>query len=529
MSIYVSPGVYTKELDISNIIPNIASTTAAIVGYSTKGDSTQIRLITNTQQFIAEYGEPVLGEYFHYSASAFLENGNKLWCYRIQNGALYGGVNIKVTGSVDENAGIQAGVTSPDFVVTSGQDNLFQIYGVNPGTWNNSLGVKVDNIDPTTFEFDIVVYLLDSNAVYQEVERWKVSRKIQVDGYGQQQYLETKINDFSSYIRVADNTIYADTVMPKAQSSTLAMLQGTNGSAVDSSHEILGWDKFINPDDVDVRILIGGGMTDVTTQGKMKSVAESRKDCIALLDVPYAETSSVSSTVTWRDSTQNFNSSYCALYSPWVKAYDPYNATLVTLPPTGYVGSQFAYNDYISDVWFAPAGLNRGLLNVLSINPVYTQGERDTLYAAEINPLQTFRGEGNAIWGQKTQATKASALDRVNVRRLLITIEKAVAVALHSFVFEPNSENTRFRITAMIESYMDLLSAKGAFQTEAGDKGYSVICDETNNTAATIDRNELHVDVFVKPSRAAEFIQLQVIVTDSGANFNELVSRGINL
>ena len=127
------------------------------------------------------------------------------------------------------------------------------------------------------------------------------------------------------------------------------------------------------------------------------------------------------------------------------------------------------------------------------------------------------------------EATKASALDRVNVRRLLITMEKAIAVALRSFIFEPNSENTRFRITAMIESYMDTLSSKGAFQTEAGDKGYSVVCDETNNTAATIDAAELHVDIFVKPSRAAEFIQLQVIVTDSGANFNELVARGINL
>jgi len=224
-----------------------------------------------------------------------------------------------------------------------------------------------------------------------------------------------------------------------------------------------------------------------------------------------------------------FNSSYCALYSPWVKIYDQYNGVIVTVPPSGYVASQIAYNDYVSDVWFAPAGLNRGLLNVLSVTPVYTQGERDILYQAQVNPLQTFRGEGNVIWGQKTEQAKDSALNRVNVRRLLITIEKAISVSLRYFVFEPNSETTRFRITAMIDQYMDLLSARGAFQTETGDKGYLVQCNETNNPPAVIDRNELHVDVFVKPSRTAEFIQLQVIITTTGASFNELIARGVNL
>jgi phage tail sheath protein FI len=188
-----------------------------------------------------------------------------------------------------------------------------------------------------------------------------------------------------------------------------------------------------------------------------------------------------------------------------------------------------AYNDYVAETWYAPAGLNRGLLNVLSIIPVYTQGERDELYRNGVNPLQTFRGEGNVIWGQKTEQAKASALDRINVRRLLITIEKSLTVALRSFIFEPNSENTRFRVTAMIESFMDQLSAKGAFQAELGDKGYKVVCDNTNNTPAVIDANELHVDVFVKPSRAAEFIRLNTIITTTGANFNELTARGFNL
>ena len=131
------------------------------------------------------------------------------------------------------------------------------------------------------------------------------------------------------------------------------------------------------------------------------------------------------------------------------------------------------------------------------------------------------------VWGQKMEKTIPSALDRVNVRRLLITLEKAMAVALRGFCFEPNTEVTRLRVSTMLEQYLDLLSARGAFQTELGDKGYRVVCDTTNNTPATIDANELHVDVFLKPVRAAEIIQLQAIITQTGASFEELIARGV--
>ena len=532
MSIYVSPGVYVKETDLSNLIPSLSTTSAAIVGYSTKGDTTQIRLVTSKQQFVAEYGQPVLGNYFHYSALAYLDNGNQLWCYRVQNGALYGGVKIKTSASAQANAAITVGVSSPDFVHISGQDNLFNIYGANPGSWNNNLAVTITNVAGSPdYTFNINVYLIDSNSNYQLVETWTVSRKTQVDGYGNQQYLETAINGFSDYIVVADDTTQAGDILPKATSSTLTFAQGDNGSAIADAQYTAGWAKFTNPDEVDVRILINanGYVTDsVTVQGAMKTVVESRKDCIAILDIPYSYLTSVSNTVNWRNNTQDFNSSYCALYSGWVKVYDTYNATIVTLPPSGYVASQIAYNDYTSDVFYAPAGMTRGQLNVLGVTPIYTQGDRDVLYASEVNPLQKFSGQGNVIWGQKMEQAKASATDRMNVRRLLITIEKSLAVALNSFVFEPNSETTRFRITSMIESFMDTFSAKGAFQTELGDKGYLVVCDTSNNPPAVIDSNELHVDVFVKPSRSAEFIQLNTIITTSGVSFNELVTKGVN-
>ena len=538
MAFYLSPGVYTRELDLSNIVPTIATTTAAIVGYSAKGDASEMRLITSSQQFISEYGEPVLGEKFHYSALAFLETGNQLWCYRIQNTALYGGVKIKESDSVDTNAAIDSGVTSADFVDVSGEDNIFDIYGCNPGVWNNSLGVRITRTtaNDALYVFVIDVYLLDSTGTYNKEESWTVSRKTQVDGYGRQQYLETVINGFSDYIKIADNTTVADTVLPKAQGTTLAFAEGSVGSAVTDAEYITGWDLFLNPDEVDVRLLIEDGYQSVAVQSNLKTIAESRKDCMVILNMDPAQTTSAASMISWRNDTQNLNSSYVALYTPMVQIYDQYNATLVSIAGSGYIASQYAYNDYIRNVWNAPAGLNRGILNVLSIcdqngtRLSFTQGERDLLYAAGINPLQIFPGSGNVIWGQKTETTTASALDRVNVRRLLIIIEKAMAVSLRSFLFESNDENTRFRITAMLESYLDTLAGGGAFQTSSTDaKGYAVVCDETNNTPDTIDRNELHVDVFVKPIRVAEFIQLQVIVTTTGASFEELVAKGFNL
>lgn len=526
MAFYVSPGVYTRERDISNIIPNIATTIGALVGYSTKGDTDSIKLVTNSQQFIQEYGEPnPVDGYFHYSALAFLEQGNQLYCLRVHNGALFGGVKIVQDGT-GANAAIDAGSTDASYEDISGESLAFYIFGKDPGAWNNNLRIRITNVDATAFTFDIEVYEVDEDGNEVQVESWTVSRKAQIDGFGRQQYLEEAINGFSKYIRVADNTALSDTVMPEEQAASLALAQGSDGNAVTSSELVSGWDEFSNPDNIDVRILINGGQTSVTVQQKMKAICESRLDCIAILDVPISEHGSITDIVDWRESTQNFNSSYTALFAGWPNIYDQYNDRVLNVPPSGYVGAQMAYNDFVADPWFAPAGFNRGRLNVLGVSNVFTQGERNTLYEAGVNPIQLFRGEGVVIWGQKTQQTKASALDRINVRRLLIVLEKSISIQLRNFVFEPNSEVTRFRIQALLEEYLTRLGARGAFQTELGDQGFRVVVDETNNTPAVIDANELHVDVFLKPSRAAEFIQLQAIVTRTGASFEELISRG---
>jgi len=194
------------------------------------------------------------------------------------------------------------------------------------------------------------------------------------------------------------------------------------------------------------------------------------------------------------------------------------------------VAAQVAYTDHVSNPWDAVAGFNRGRVNALEIvmttGKAFTEGERDTLQDNQINPLQMFRGEGNVIWGQMTEQKKNSALSRVNVRRLLIQIEKTLAVTLKRFVFESNSELTRFRIENLVTEYLEGLSAQGAFQLEAGDRGFHVVCNEDNNTPAVIDSNTLKIDVFIKPVRTAEYLQLVVTPTTTGTSFKELIAQG---
>lgn len=529
--IYNAPGTYLQEVDESNYIPNLSTTSAAIVGYAPKGDIDSIRLITNTKQFIREYGVPVVGDDFGYSALAYLANGRTLYALRVVNGSLYGG--IAVSDSDNDNVQFIAGRNTKAFSTETEYPNaIFYISAKDPGTWNNNIGIRIVNVDNVASEFTIEVYEKQTGGVYVKVESFVVSRKNQKDGYGRQQYLETRINGLSQYIYVSDNTDVSNSVMPKAQATTLALMGGTDGSNVTDSDVIKGWDRFSNPNDFRVSLLINAGYTNTPVQSKMKEVADLRKYCMAILDVPYEQCSSIVSMITWRNVTQNFNSNKTALYGPWVKVYDPYNDMMVSVPLSGFIAGQYAYNDYVSRPWYAPAGFSRGVLNVQAIDfggleskISFTESEIGELYDAQINVVQSFSGDGFVIWGQKTQQTKASAYDRVNVRRLMNLLEEAVEGQAKYFLFEPNNARTRFRFWAMTTEYMDTLAAGGAFQDELGDRGYAVICDTTNNTPATIDMNELHLDIYVKPVRAAEYIIIRSTVTTTGASFAELVSR----
>jgi len=207
------------------------------------------------------------------------------------------------------------------------------------------------------------------------------------------------------------------------------------------------------------------------------------------------------------------------VYSNWLEVYDKYNATYRWIPASGHAAGIFARTDNVTDPWFAPAGFNRGgLSNIrkLAWNP--TLGNRDIIYQNGMNPIVSFAGQGKVIWGQKTMLDKSSAFNRINVRRLFMILEKAIATAVKYFLFEPNDDLTRLLLVNMIDPFLrDVKARRGVYD-------YLVICDETNNTPERIDRNELWCDIYVKPTRAAEFIVLNFIATKTGASFTEIAA-----
>jgi phage tail sheath protein FI len=516
---FLSPGVYTREIDLSEIVPSVATSIAAVVGAPKKGDVTKAVLITTQQQLFDEYGYPTPGNYFHYSAIGYLAQGQQLYCVRAHNAALYGGLKIVTAGSGSPNAAFSSGIADRDTVVFAG-DELLAIMGKNPGVWDNGIKIKLINVNVVDHTFDIIVTYPNSSGVDVEVERFEgCSRKSQLDGFGVQRYVEDRVNLYSAYIYVKDNATVADTTDPKLQSTALAIAQGSDGSAVTDSQINAGWDKFANPDEININILVNAGYTSTAVQNKLITIAESRKDCIAILDMPYAS-NTPATMITYRSTTLNANSSYAALYTHWIKIYDQWNDKTIPVPASGFIAGTYALTDYVRDPWFSPAGFSRGRLVVSDVTYKFSQGERDTLYPVQINPIQSFKGEGIVVWGDKTLQSKSSALSYIPIRRLLIVLEKSISRALRVFNFEPNDPITRLRIKQMCDEFLEIVKRR------RGLEDYRTVCDDSNNPPAVRERGELHVDVYVKPVFPAEYIQLSVIITRLGASFDELIAKG---
>jgi hypothetical protein len=262
-------------------------------------------------------------------------------------------------------------------------------------------------------------------------------------------------------------------------------------------------------------------------------VQNIRKDCVFIsdplrqifIDGPNskstaAKNSSFSTAIytPLKDCYSNINSNYSVTYANWVKTYDAFTDKQVWLPISAYAAAIYCRTDFATQTWIAPAGLNRGTINNiidLAFNP--NQKQRDFLYTISLNPVVFFSGDGFVVFGQKTLQNKPSAFDRVNVRRLFLTLERAVGNTLKYFVFEPNTEFTRTRARNTIVPILEL-----AKNTE-GIYDYNIVLDERNNTPDVIDRNEMAVDIYLKPVRASEFILLNFIATRTGQNFQELI------
>ena len=268
-----------------------------------------------------------------------------------------------------------------------------------------------------------------------------------------------------------------------------------------------------NPDEFDINMVVLPGIlhsqhSSVTTFAK--DMCEDRQDCFFVMDAgAYSD-----SNTTVVNALTSFDSNYVATYHPWVKILDTDKNKPVWVPPSVVLPGVIAFNDQVAAEWFAPAGLNRGgLTDVIEVKSRLTHAERDTLYEGRVNPIATFPGQGATVFGQKTLQARPSALDRINVRRLLIAVKKYIASSTRYLVFEQNTAATRNRFLSIANPYLE------SIQQRNGLYAFRVVMDETNNTPDVIDRNVLVGEIFLQPTKTAEFIVLDFNILPTGATF----------
>lgn len=323
--------------------------------------------------------------------------------------------------------------------------------------------------------------------------------------------------------------IIRDAVTPEAISDPVSLAGGTDGLPLSAATVIghsstEGLQAYRNTDELDVNILAAPGHSEASVVNQLIDVAASRMDAVAIVDPPQGL--SVQDVIKWHNGTlegddyptKALNSSYAALFYPWVKITDIYSGNDVWTPPSGVVMGAFAYNDNVGQPWFAPAGLNRGMLNsVIDVERPLGDGDRDALYGNgnRINAIINYKKQGITIWGQCTLQRKTSATDRINVRRLMNYVRKTIAISTAYTVFEQNDELTWRKWVGTVEPSLE------AIKQSRGLYAYKVVMDETTVTDYYKDRNEMPGQIWLQPTKTAEFIPLSFILTSSGASFTE--------
>jgi len=270
-----------------------------------------------------------------------------------------------------------------------------------------------------------------------------------------------------------------------------------------------------NQDEYDINLILMPGVVDAGSGGdslitKAIDMCEDRGDCFSITDPTFYASTIAAAT----NEADGRDSSYSAMYYPWIQIPDANLNKNVWVPPSVVMGSIYAFNDKVAHPWFAPAGLNRGGIDMaIQAERKLTHSNRDTLYDSSVNPIATFPGQGVTVWGQKTLQKKASALDRINVRRLLIKVKKFIASTSRFLVFEQSNSKTRKRFLNIVNPYLEQV------QANAGLNAFRVVMDETNNTPDLVDRNIMYGQIFLQPTRTSEFVILDFTVQPTGATF----------
>ena len=556
MAFQLSPGVVVNEQDFTSIVPNVATSSGAFAGNFQWGPIEDPVQIVSENNLVERYGKPndaTFNSFF--TAANFLSYSNNLLVVRADTTAAR---NAVATGTAVKIKNLNDYTSS----YTGGSNNV----GTFAAKWAGSIGnsLKVEIADSATFaawgnkgnfdripgtsasvaaaggsDHELHVLVIDEDGLftgtagtileqYSHLSAASDAKKFD----GSNNFYKDVINSQSRYVWWMDHPTVTGTAWGSASAGTTfgdlgAVYQPSLTGGVDTAPTAGNLQTalaiFANDELYDVSLIMMGKADAATTTAAINNIAEVRKDCMVFASCEDASGNTILATdadpvgdcTTYRNALPS--SSYGVLDTGSKYQYDRYNDVYRYVPLNGDIAGLAARTDYDQDAWFSPAGASRGQIkNVVKLGFSPNKTQRDTLYQAGVNPVVTFPGNGTQLFGDKTLLSSESAFNRINVRRLFIVLEKAIAIAAKAQLFEFNDEFTRNDFKNAVNPFLRDV------QGRRGITDFTVVCDATNNTGDVVDRNEFRADIFIKPNRAINFITLTFVASKSSVDFSEI-------
>jgi hypothetical protein len=572
----VSPGVLARENDNSFVTQQPVTVGAAIIGPTVKGPVEIPTIVTSYSEYQQKFGTTFVSGnnvYTYFTSIAaynyFNNGGQTLLVSRVVSGSyttatsktdgggnfisgsntsgslqlktISKGIIMNSSSSLDPSGSLASGSTDNirwqitnsntssgtfDLLIRQGNDNTNNPIVLE--TWTNLsldpfqpnyvaavLGDQVQNYNSTTNQITTTGSYANRSAYVYVSSVTNTPNYFDNTGIAKTAYTGFIPVTGSGSFTGAEGSgvfgagfLYYDAITTSLSAANVDKIQGIPSGSYNNMISLLA-----NQDDYRFNIITAPGLINSYQASQCTSIinnTQNRGDSIFVLDlVPY---NSVVSDATTQAASRN--TSYAASYWPWVQTIDPDSGARVWVPASTMMGGVYAFNDSVAEPWFAPAGINRGGLDtVIRAEQKLTQTQRDTLYTAKVNPIATFPGQGTVVYGQKTLQTAASALDRVNVRRLLIALKSYISQVANNLVFEQNTIATRNQFLSQVNPYLE------SVQQRQGLYAFRVIMDDSNNTPDVIDRNQMVGQIYLQPTKTAEFIYLDFNILPTGATF----------
>ena len=565
MGFQLSPGVNVSEIDLTTVVPSVLTTAGAFAGTFQWGPANKIILVDSEITLSKTFGTPDSNSAISFfTAANFLAYGNNLSVVRAVGANTFNadantaGANIQVANKdvfqytlLSTNNNNAYGAFMARYAGAAGNDLSVSVcantaafstwsyagyFTSAPGTssYASSLGGSNDELHIVVI--DTNGYFSGSKGTVLETFPFvsKASDAVNLNDGSTNYYKQVVFNN-SKYIFAVDPVDYANTVSTWGTTSagknfatsnttfTYNLSGGTTDTVTDAN-KYAGFQLFANKETVDISLVLTGDASPTLQQEIIDNVVTSRADCVGFIsprstDVINQSGNETTNIQTWLTALAR-SSSYVVADSGWKYQFDVYNNTYRWIPLNADIAGLCVYTDSVTDPWYSPAGFNRGAIKnavKLAWNPSKTY--RDTLYAAGVNPVVSFPGQGIVLFGDKTLQSKPSAFDRINVRRLFITLEKAISKASQASLFEFNDDFTRAQFVALVTPFLRDV------QGRRGITDFKVVCDTTNNTPQVIDSNQFVGDIYIKPARSINFIQLNFVAVGTGVDFNTIVGQ----